>query len=71
MPPSSSSELSSDSGEEDESPAGQESEDGRREHEESIDVRTIDPLMEADVNAEDLIPEGRLQIAVGVHVHHA
>jgi hypothetical protein len=70
-PPSSSSELSSDSGEEDESPAGQESEGGRCKHEESIDVRIIDLLMEADANAEDLILEGWLRIAVGVHVHHA
>jgi hypothetical protein len=59
--PSSSSELSSDSGEEDESPAGRESEGGRREREESVDVGIIDPLMEADVNAEDLILEGRLR----------
>jgi len=61
MPPSSSSELSSDSGEEDESPAGRESEGGRREQEESVDVGIIDPLMEADANAEDLILEGRLR----------
>jgi hypothetical protein len=60
-PPSSSSELSSDSGEEDESPFVQESEGGRREREESIDVGIIDPLMEADANAEDLILEGRLR----------
>jgi len=60
-PPSSSSELSSDSGEEDESPAGRESEGGRREREESVDVGIIDPLMEADANAEDLILEGRLR----------
>jgi hypothetical protein len=71
MPPSSSSELSSDSGEEDESPTGRESEGGRREHEESIDVGIIDLLMEADANVEDLILEGWLRIAVGVHVHHA
>jgi hypothetical protein len=61
MPPSSSSELSSDSGEEDESPAGRESEGGRREREESVDVGIIDPLMEANANAEDLILEGRLR----------
>jgi hypothetical protein len=61
MPPSSSSELSSDSGEEDESPAGRESEGGRREQEESVDVGIIDLLMEADVNTEDLILEGRLR----------
>jgi hypothetical protein len=61
MPPSSSSELSSDSGEEDESPAGWESEGGRHEREESVDVRIINLLMEADANAEDLILEGRLR----------
>jgi hypothetical protein len=58
--PSSSSELSSDSGEEDESPAGWESEGSKREREESVDVRIIDLLMEADTNAEDLILEGQL-----------
>jgi hypothetical protein len=36
------------------------SEGGRHEREESVDVGIIDPLMEADVNAEDLILEGRL-----------
>jgi hypothetical protein len=62
MPPSSSSELSSNSGEEDESPAGWESEGSRRKREESVDVRIIDPLMEADKNVEDLILEGRLRM---------
>jgi hypothetical protein len=60
-PPSSSSELSSNSGEEDESPTGRESEGGRHEREESINVGIIDPLMEADVNVEDLILEGQLR----------
>jgi hypothetical protein len=59
--PSSSSELSSNSGEEDESPTGWESEGGKCEREESINVSIIDPLMGADMNAEDLILEGRLQ----------
>jgi hypothetical protein len=59
-PPSSSSELSSDSGEEDESPAGWESEGSRHEREESVDVGIINLLMEVDANAEDLILEGRL-----------
>jgi hypothetical protein len=62
MPPSSSSELSSDSGEEDESLTGWESEGGRWEQEESVDVGIIDPLMEADVNVEDLILEGWLRM---------
>jgi hypothetical protein len=58
--PSSSSELSSNSGEEDESPAGQESEGDKCEREESIDVSVINPLMEADADADDLILEGQL-----------
>jgi len=58
--PSSSSELSSNSGEENESPTGRESEGSRHEQEESINVGIIDPLMEADVNVEDLILEGQL-----------
>jgi hypothetical protein len=62
MPLSSSSEISSDSGEEDEYPAGQESEGGRCEQEESINVRIIDPLIEANVNVEELILEGWLQM---------
>jgi hypothetical protein len=61
MLPSSSSELSSNSGEEDESPAGWESEGSRHEREESVDVGIINLLMEADVNVEDLILECWLQ----------
>jgi hypothetical protein len=60
-PLSSSSELSSNSGEEEESPTGRESEGGRCEREESIDAGVIDPLIEADAAAEDLILEGRLR----------
>jgi hypothetical protein len=58
-PPSSSSELSSNS-EEEESPTGQVSEGSKLEREESVNARIIDPLMEADVNVDDLILEGQL-----------
>jgi hypothetical protein len=67
---SSSSELSSNSGEEDESPTGRESEDGKCKREESVDVGVIDPLMEADMNG-GLYSGGSVADAVGAHVHYA
>jgi hypothetical protein len=59
MPPSSSSELSSNS-EEEESPTGWVSEGGKLEREESVNARIIDPLMEANADMDDLILEGQL-----------
>jgi hypothetical protein len=66
-PLSSFSELSSDSGEEDESPTGWESEGSKCEREESINISVIDPLMEANADVEDLILEGQLQ-SLWVHM---
>jgi hypothetical protein len=61
MPPSLSSRLSSNSEEED-SPAGQVSEGSKLESKESVDAGIIDPLMEANVDMDDLILEGWLRL---------